>query len=116
MTYRSRYTVAPEWLPVLDLLVRDEANPRSVAFQVKGLADYVDKLERAHGSFAGFGLGATRYALGGLEAGDLRPESPTLRGVLHKLQETARGLSDELTLRFFTHSVSQSVFSAGAGA
>ena len=47
VTYRSRYLVAPEWLPVLDLLVRDDTNPRSVAFQVKGLVEYVDKLERA---------------------------------------------------------------------
>ena len=36
VTYRSRYLVAPEWLPVLDLLVRDDANPRSLAFQVEG--------------------------------------------------------------------------------
>ena len=46
VTYRSRYLAAPEWLPVLDMLVRDEANPRSLAFQVKGLAEYVAKLER----------------------------------------------------------------------
>ena len=32
VTYRSRYLVAPEWLPVLDLLVRDELVPRSLAF------------------------------------------------------------------------------------
>ncbi len=114
MTYRSRYSVAPEWLPVLDLLVCDEANPRSLAFQLKGLVDYVEKLERAHGSFAGFRLGAALHALHGLEAGDLRPESPTLRGVVQQLQQVARALSDELTLRFFSHSVSQSVLSAGS--
>ena len=44
--------VAPEWLPVLDLLLRDETNPRSIAFQVKGLAEYVAKLEASHGRFA----------------------------------------------------------------
>ena len=41
VTYRSRYLVAPEWLPVLDMVLRDEANPRSVAFQAKGLAEYI---------------------------------------------------------------------------
>ena len=51
-TYRSRYLVAPEWLPVLDLLVRDESNPRSLAFQVKGMSDYIAKLELSHGRFA----------------------------------------------------------------
>ena len=109
MTYRSRYTVAPEWLPVLDMLVRDEANPRSIGFQVKGLVEYVEKLEIAHGRFAGFTLGAAHFSLLTLEAQDLRPESPTLAALLRQLQRVARGLSDELTLKFFSHSVSRSV-------
>src|SRR5439155_12866159 len=29
ITYRARYMARPEWLPVLDLLICDEANPRS---------------------------------------------------------------------------------------
>ena len=45
VTYRSRYLAAPEWLPVLDMVVRDEANPRSIAFQAKGLADFIARLE-----------------------------------------------------------------------
>ena len=45
VTYRSRYLAAPEWLPVLDMVMRDEANPRSLAFQAKGLADFIAKLE-----------------------------------------------------------------------
>ena len=109
MTYHSRYAVAPEWLPVLDLLVRDEANPRSIGFQVKGLVQYVDKLEIAHGRFAGFALGAAHHALSALEARDLRPESGTLAALLGQLQRVARVLSDELTLKFFSHTVSRSV-------
>ena len=114
MTYRARYTVAPEWLPVLDMLVRDEANPRSLAFQMKGLSEFADKLEREHGAFAGFQLGAARHALAGLEARDLRPESPTLRNLLRQLQTVARGLSDELTLKFFSHTVSRSLMTVAA--
>ena len=45
VTYRSRYLAAPEWLPVLDMVMRDDANPRSLAFQAKGLAEYIAKLE-----------------------------------------------------------------------
>ena len=38
MTYRSRYFTALQAAPVLDLLMNDEANPRSLAFQLKDLA------------------------------------------------------------------------------
>ena len=46
MTYRSRYMAKPEWLPVLDLLIRDDSNPRSIAFQLRGLNDYVQRIGR----------------------------------------------------------------------
>lgn len=35
ITYRWRYVMRPARLPVLDLLVLDAANPRSIAFQVE---------------------------------------------------------------------------------
>ena len=37
MTYRSRYLMTPMVAPVLDLLLLDESNPRSVAFQLREL-------------------------------------------------------------------------------
>ena len=111
MTYRSHYPVAPEWLPVLDLLVRDETNPRSVAFQVKGLVEYVDKLERAHGRFALDVLAPTQQALAALGAADLHPESAALAALLEQMIRSARVTSDELTLKFFSHAVSRSVLS-----
>jgi uncharacterized circularly permuted ATP-grasp superfamily protein/uncharacterized alpha-E superfamily protein len=40
MTYRSRYFTVMQAAPVLDLLMNDEANPRSLAFQVKDLAEH----------------------------------------------------------------------------
>jgi uncharacterized alpha-E superfamily protein len=46
MTYRSRYLTTPAVAPVIDLLLLDESNPRSVAFQVAVLADHVDRLPR----------------------------------------------------------------------
>ena len=49
ITYRSRYMARPEWMPVLDLLLRDESNPRSIAFQIKGLHDYLVRLEASLG-------------------------------------------------------------------
>ncbi|MCU0837177.1 MAG: circularly permuted type 2 ATP-grasp protein [Rhodospirillales bacterium] len=46
MTYRSRYLTTPMLPPVLDLLLLDETNPRSVAFQLVALRDHVDQLPR----------------------------------------------------------------------
>jgi uncharacterized circularly permuted ATP-grasp superfamily protein/uncharacterized alpha-E superfamily protein len=111
VTYRSRYLVAPEWLPVLDLLLRDETNPRSVAFQVKGLSEYIAKLELTHGRFASDVLAPAHGALCNLDAADLHPESPVLASVLEQLQRAAHAVSDELTLKFFSHAASRSVLS-----
>lgn len=111
VTYRSRYLVAPEWLPVLDLLLRDEVNPRSLAFQVKGLAEYIAKLELSHGRFASDVLAPAHHALRNLSSVDLHPESEALAEVIGALQRAAHAVSDELTLKFFSHAASRSVLS-----
>ena len=111
VTYRSRYLVAPEWLPVLDLLLRDEVNPRSVAFQVKGLAEYIAKLELSHGRFASDVLAPAHHALRNLSSVDLHPESEALAEVILALQRAANAVSEELTLKFFSHAASRSVLS-----
>jgi uncharacterized circularly permuted ATP-grasp superfamily protein/uncharacterized alpha-E superfamily protein len=111
VTYRSRYLVAPEWLPVLDLLLLDEANPRSVAFQMKGLAEYVAKLELSHGRFASDVLAPAQASLKNLAPQDLHPESDALAWALDQLARAASIVSDELTLKFFSHAASRSVLS-----
>jgi hypothetical protein len=40
MTYRSRYFTVLQAAPVLDLLMNDEANPRSLAFQIHDLLEH----------------------------------------------------------------------------
>ena len=40
MTYRARYFTVLQAAPVLDLLMCDEANPRSLAFQIKDLLEH----------------------------------------------------------------------------
>jgi uncharacterized alpha-E superfamily protein len=110
-TYRSRYLVAPEWLPVLDMLLRDETNPRSVAFQVKGLTEYIAKLELSHGRFASDVLAPAQAALHELTPKDLHPDSATVAQVLDQLARCANSVSDELTLKFFSHAASRSVLS-----
>ncbi|MCU1337209.1 MAG: hypothetical protein JWO19_2790 [Bryobacterales bacterium] len=46
MTYRSRYFTTLQPVAVLDLLMADESNPRSLNFQVAHLADLYRKLPR----------------------------------------------------------------------
>ena len=96
---------------MLDLLLRDEVNPRSIAFQVKGLAEYVAKLELSHGRFASDVLAPAHNALRSLDTVDLNPESEALADVLVQLQRAAHAVSDELTLKFFSHAASRSVLS-----
>jgi uncharacterized alpha-E superfamily protein len=46
LTYRSRYLTSLHTDLVLDLLLLDEANPRSIAFQLGRLREYVDDLPK----------------------------------------------------------------------
>lgn len=46
MTYRRRYFAEPQWPGVLDLLLSDESNPRSLAFQIAALGEHASHLPR----------------------------------------------------------------------
>jgi uncharacterized circularly permuted ATP-grasp superfamily protein/uncharacterized alpha-E superfamily protein len=48
LTYRSRYLNAMQFDLVLDLLLLDEGNPRSVAYQLSKLRKHVDRLPESH--------------------------------------------------------------------
>ncbi len=50
MTYRSRYLATLQPAPVLDLLVSDESNPRSIAFQLAALSEHIESLPRDQSS------------------------------------------------------------------
>jgi len=44
MTYRSRYRSAFQLSPVLDLLIADESNPKSLAFQLTQLVEHIEQM------------------------------------------------------------------------
>lgn len=46
MTYRSRYHSALQFAPVLDLLLTDDSNPRSMLYQAVALAEHIADLPR----------------------------------------------------------------------
>jgi uncharacterized alpha-E superfamily protein len=104
VTYRSRYTAHPEWLPVLDLLILDGANPRSVAFQVHGIYSFLTRLEGRYGPCGSELFAPCVSALETLDPDrNLQPESSELRTTIDMLRSAAFSLSDRLTHRFFTH-------------
>jgi uncharacterized alpha-E superfamily protein len=102
VTYRARYHASPEWLPVLDLVVVDSSNPRSLLFQAAGVLDYVDVLEANYGPC---GADLLRPHVKFLESidqtRDLNPESRALRDAISGLRGGVLELNDLLTRRFF---------------
>jgi uncharacterized alpha-E superfamily protein len=104
ITYRSRYMTQPEWLPVLDLLISDSANPRSVVFQASGIHDYLLKLERRFGACGSEIMASALNALKRLDpATHFQPENGDLRTVVDDLRSAAFDVSDRLTENFFSH-------------
>jgi uncharacterized circularly permuted ATP-grasp superfamily protein/uncharacterized alpha-E superfamily protein len=104
ITYRARYAGRPQWLPVLDLLVCDEANPRSIAFQVRGLHDYVRRLIDLFGEIGDEKLDGALAGLAALDPGtDLRVGGERLALLLDECYGAAYRLGEQLGHRFFSH-------------
>lgn len=103
ITYRSRYLGTPEWLPVLDLLISDDTNPRAIAFQLSGLSDAVARIDRVVGSDA---LGLVPPVLADIgrwsQPANLNPDA-ALIAWLQSVSDAAAQLSDRLSMRFFSH-------------
>jgi uncharacterized circularly permuted ATP-grasp superfamily protein/uncharacterized alpha-E superfamily protein len=103
VTYRARYMARPEWLPLLDLLLLDTGNPRSVAFQLFGLNDYLLRLGDIYGPCGAELLAPLLAALQELDLDrDLRPDSERLLALLRNLQSVSYALSEHLGQRFFS--------------
>jgi uncharacterized alpha-E superfamily protein len=66
MTYRRRYLTALEAAGVVDLLLADETNPRSVAFQLEQLSEHIEALP--HNSAAARRDPVSRFILKALSA------------------------------------------------
>lgn len=104
LTYRSRYMARPEWLPVMDLLIRDPSNPRSVMFQANGIHDYLAKLEERSGPCGRELLVPDIELLRSLDLdSEFQPDSPRLLTAINNLHNTCYALSDHLTNHFFNH-------------
>jgi uncharacterized circularly permuted ATP-grasp superfamily protein/uncharacterized alpha-E superfamily protein len=119
MTYRSRYFAAPQFAPTLHLLLIDESNPRSIAYQAAAVARHVEALprERPNGRPAAE-RGLSQQAAKLLKGADLAPlgkpgpdgQRPELRKLLDDIEALLRGVSDAVGAHFFGHGNALSSF------
>jgi len=112
LTYRRRYLTHLQPAPVLDLLVCDDANPRSLAFQLRVVREHVEALPRAGGEAL---PGAPeRLALGlfsdarlvdvrQIAQEDAQGASPTLKDFLRTAARDLAALSEALGQVYFAH-------------
>jgi uncharacterized alpha-E superfamily protein len=111
MTYRSRYLANLQAAAVLDLLLTDDTNPRSVAFQLQTLSRHIDDLPHDDRQA---GLRAEQrqavellHAVRTFDVLDLGPDpgrSGELSGLLQQLAYGLPELSDAITHRYLHHS------------
>jgi len=112
VTFRARYRRAPELLPVLHLVVFDETNPHSVAFQLRELWLSVERTATELGREVSTDqLGPISLALRAVSLEGFEPEEGSvlegscaaLAVLLGRAERAAVALSDELQRRFFSH-------------
>jgi uncharacterized alpha-E superfamily protein len=111
MTYRRRYLGSLRAEAVLDLLVFDETNPRSLASQLSALEEDVNHLPRMNrGAGRSPEQRHTLAALNAVRLGEvdkLAAATDGVRGTLEDLLESLRaglpGLSDAITQQYLSH-------------
>ena len=111
MTYRSRYLAAISRAAALDLLLTDETNPRSLAYQLVTIADHVAHLPRDESKPLGFPEErialSLLHQLRMLEVEDLSSGSSGKRSKLERfLQQVVDQLpklSDLISHRYLIH-------------
>ncbi len=108
ITYHSRYLGAVQAGPVVDLLLSDPRNPRSVAFQLARIEGHLQDLARGFSRAEAPGAEAATSLLDALRATRLDAlEQPGGRAaLLHSLAGTSQrlySLSDRLTRAYLSH-------------
>jgi uncharacterized circularly permuted ATP-grasp superfamily protein/uncharacterized alpha-E superfamily protein len=106
ITYRARHARRPEWVAVMDLLLFDERNPRSVMFQVGKIAKHVrllpdanlmavlEEIDVIHATGNRRDSRQRELFGGGVSGRDQLPRA---------CQRLAARVSDALTHRYFSH-------------
>ncbi|MEM8738407.1 MAG: circularly permuted type 2 ATP-grasp protein [Planctomycetota bacterium] len=99
MSYRQRYLALPAALPTIDMLLLDETNPRSAAYQLVVIREHLDKLPRP-GAAEGRLENDQRLALSMLSRLRLTDPEPLIdrdeHGNRHRLLEVLAQLEGQL--------------------
>ena len=114
MTYRTRYYTTLQPLAVLDVLLADETNPRSLDFQLSHLADLYQKLPRhlpvdlqamraALALLRSFDLRKLKYPLPGAAAAHGSDGLSRLSSFFQELGRLLPSWSNNLSSRYFSH-------------
>jgi uncharacterized alpha-E superfamily protein len=113
ITYRRRYRANLQAAAVVDLLLADATNPRSVAFQLDAVAEHLAALPR-DGELGGTNVEPSetivQRAAARVDAGDLAAicvatddQRPALAALLWDLSRDLPALSDALSGSYLTH-------------
>jgi uncharacterized circularly permuted ATP-grasp superfamily protein/uncharacterized alpha-E superfamily protein len=108
VTYRARYRAQPEWLPVLDLLLLDESNPRSILFQLNGIVQSLQKIARTNGPCGEEQLASLKDELLALAPDtDLCCGNARLIDLLSRIQAAGEMMSEHISVQFFSYTGNQ---------
>jgi uncharacterized circularly permuted ATP-grasp superfamily protein/uncharacterized alpha-E superfamily protein len=108
--YRARYLTTPEATPAIDLLILDESNPRSLAWQIARAEEVLDQLPRS----TPYRNPEHRLALklltdlrisdaGLLGETDAEGRRAALIALLDEAEETLTAISDQVSKAYFAH-------------
>jgi uncharacterized alpha-E superfamily protein len=123
MTYRRRYMSTLQAALVVDLLLADDTNPRSVAFQLMRLTEHVDALPRVVSSGSpGFGGRLLVRAITELRGVDLQEEVRTqeegrrnaLDHLFGTLSADLYSFSDSISESYLSHAITSRHLAAEA--
>jgi uncharacterized circularly permuted ATP-grasp superfamily protein/uncharacterized alpha-E superfamily protein len=106
ITYRSRYRLDPMLHLVLDLLLLDETNPRSLAYQLSATANHLATLPSSEGGRASDERRLIRELLTSIRAADVEAiakeeDGTTLERLLMEQLDILPELSNEISRHYF---------------
>lgn len=123
MTYRTRYLSAVQLPAVVDLLLADSTNPRSIAFQVARLTDHLEELPHDRSVAT---LTRQQYLVASMDAAlrlvdvfglcevnDKRGRRADLAAFVQSIEHQTYELSDVLARTYFSHVLPTRSVSAG---
>ena len=112
MTYRARYLAPPALVPLADLLLCDESNPRSLVFQLAALQSHMDAIcaDRMPGTFTAeqkaiITMLATVRTLDLDSSLSVVSATTSIHSLCQSMILQLRTLSEILNRQYFTHAV-----------